>query len=56
MGDLTVRDEQMIHLGECAETYIEHQQMQQSRGGQRNAVREQYDVDASRREWARNFQ
>jgi hypothetical protein len=55
MASLTVRQKQKIRLAEHAETYIEYQQTQRHRrdGG---VVRDHYDVDESRREWAKSFQ
>ena len=56
MGDLTRRDEQMIVLGEQAETYIEHRLTQQAQGRDRGLSQSHYDSNSSRREWEQQFQ
>lgn len=56
MGDLTRRDEQMIALGEQAETYLEYQHQQRAGEGRDSLSHDHYDVDESRREWQQQFQ
>lgn len=55
MGDLTIRDEQMIALGEQAEAYVKHQSQQQSQHGS-SLSQSQYDADRSRSDWEQQFQ
>ncbi|QLH82458.1 hypothetical protein [Halosimplex pelagicum] len=55
MGDLTVRDEQMIALGEQAEMYLEYQSRQQHQH-ENSLSRSQYDAEQSRSEWEQQFQ
>lgn len=55
MGDLTIRDEHMIALGEQAEAYLEHKAQQHHQHGS-SLSHSSYDVDGSRADWERNFQ
>lgn len=55
-GDLSPRDINMIQLGEHAEAYIQYRQRQQAGRGQSSLSHREYDVEASRREWAQSIQ
>ena len=55
MGDLTLRDEHMIALGDQAEAYVEHHAHQQHDSGG-SLSRSNYDVEGSRAEWSNSVQ